>query len=81
MDFFFQLQQRRAQLRKTLQDLANATGIAVSNISNTITGKKDAQASTLLALADALDARWVLIPKYLIPKIEQLLSDKVNGPD
>jgi transcriptional regulator with XRE-family HTH domain len=81
MDFFSQLQQRRAQLGKTHRALSEATGIASPNVSNIITGKKDVKASTLQAMADALDARWMLIPKHLLPEVERLLSGKAIGPD
>jgi transcriptional regulator with XRE-family HTH domain len=81
LDFFSQLQLRRKQLGKTIQSVADATGMAAPNVSNIISGKKDAQASTLQALADSLDARWVLVPKHLMPEVERLLSGKTIGPD
>jgi hypothetical protein len=42
---------------------------------------RDMRASTLDALASALDAQWVLVPKHLVPEVERLLSGKGIGPD
>lgn len=81
MDFFEQLRNRRAQLSRTLKVLGQATGIATSNLSHILAGNKDAQASTLQALADSLEARWILVPKHLIPEVERLLAGKAIGPD
>lgn len=81
MTVFKQLQQRRAQLGKTLQSLANLTAMSVPQVSNALNGKVDSRLSTLAALADAMDASLVLIPKHLLPEISRLLSGKTIGPD
>lgn len=81
MSFFTQLKNRRAQLGKTLSSLSQLTGMPVSQISNVLNGAKDAQASTLAALADAMDASWVLVPRHLQRELERLLSGKTIGPD
>lgn len=81
MTIFEQLQQRRGELRKTLKSLANLTAMSVPHISNALSGKVDARFSTLEALADAMDARLVLVPKHLLPEISRLLSGKSIGPD
>ena len=81
MDFFEQLRRRRASVGKTLEGLTRLTGIQASNISNILNGAKDARASTLETLADAMDARWVLVPRHLLPEVERLLSGKTVGPD
>jgi transcriptional regulator with XRE-family HTH domain len=81
MAVFEQLQQRRRQLRKTLQSLASLTAMSVSQISNALSGKVDSRLSTLEALADAMDASLVLVPKHLLPEIARLLSGKTIGPD
>lgn len=78
---FEQLQQRRGQLGKTLQSLANLTAMSVPQVSNALNGKVDSRLSTLEALADAMDASLVLIPKHLLPEISRLLSGKTVGPD
>jgi len=81
MTVFEQLQQRRGQLGKTLQSLANLTAMSVPQVSNALNGKVDSRLSTLAALADAMDASLVLIPKHLLPEISRLLSGKTIGPD
>jgi transcriptional regulator with XRE-family HTH domain len=81
MTIFEQLQQRRGQLGKTLQNLADLTAMSVPQASNALSGKVDARLSTLEALADAMDARLILIPKHLLPEVSRLLSGKTIGPD
>ena len=81
MTVFEQLQQRRSQLGKTLENLATLTAMSVPQISNVLSGKLDSRLSTFEALADALDARLVLIPKHLLPELARLLSGKTIGPD
>jgi transcriptional regulator with XRE-family HTH domain len=81
MSFFTQLKNRKAELGKTLGSLSQLTGLQVPHISNVLNGAKDAQASTLAALADAMDASWVLVPRHLQPELERLLSGKTIGPD
>jgi transcriptional regulator with XRE-family HTH domain len=76
-----QLSARRAQSDRTLQQLHGVTGIATSSVSKLLSGKSEAKAGTLEALADALDATWVLVPKHLLPEVQRLLSGKVIGPD
>lgn len=72
---------RRAQSNRTLQQIHDVTGIAISSISKLLSGKSEAKAGTLEALADALDATWVLVPKHLLPEVQRLLSGKAIGPD
>lgn len=79
--FAEQLDSRRRALNRKVSVLVDVTGIAQPNISNILGGKREAQSSTLEALGDALDAKWVLIPKHLMPEIERLLSGKPIGPD
>jgi transcriptional regulator with XRE-family HTH domain len=81
MSVFEQLQQRRGQLGKTLQNLASLTAMSVPQVSNALSGKVDSRLSTLEALADAMDARLVLIPKHLLLEVSRLLSGKTIGPD
>lgn len=81
MTVFEQLQRRRKQQRKTLQDLADLTAMNIPQVSNVLSGKLDSRLSTYQALADAMDASLVLIPKHLLPEVERLLSGKSIGPD
>nr|WP_315260967.1 helix-turn-helix transcriptional regulator [uncultured Duganella sp.] len=81
MKVFEQLQQRRGQLGKTLQTISTLTAMSVPQISNVLSGKVDSRLSTVEALADAMDASLVLIPKHLLPELARLLSGKTIGPD
>lgn len=81
MTFSKQLSDRREQLGCTLQQIHDLTGIAMSSVSKLLNGKSEAKSGTLHALADALNANWVLVPKHLMPEVERLLSGKVIGPD
>ncbi|USX19665.1 helix-turn-helix transcriptional regulator [Oxalobacteraceae bacterium OTU3REALA1] len=81
MSIFEQLQRRRGQLGKTLQSLADLTAMSVPQVSNVLSGKVDSRIGTCEALADAMDASLVLIPKHLLPEVARLLSGKAIGPD
>jgi transcriptional regulator with XRE-family HTH domain len=81
MTLFQQLQQRRRLLDKTLQDLSGLTAMSVPQVGNALNGKVDSRLSTLEALADAMDASLVVIPKHLLPEVNRLLSGKAIGPD
>jgi transcriptional regulator with XRE-family HTH domain len=81
MTLFQQLQQRRHLLDKTLQDLSSLTAMSVPQVSNALNGKVDSRLSTLEALADAMDASLVVVPKHLLPEVTRLLSGKTIGPD
>ena len=76
-----QLSARRVQTDRSLQQVHDVTGIAASTVSKLLNGKSEARSGTLEALADALDATWVLVPKHLLPEVERLLSGKAIGPD
>ena len=76
-----QLNHRRKQLGKTLQSLADLTALSVPQVSNVLSGKLDSRLSTFEALANAMDASLVLVPKYLLPEVSRLLSGKSIGPD
>lgn len=81
MDTREQLKQRRAQQGTTLLELAELTGLDTSVISHTLSGKRDSRISTYESLAGAMDAKLVVVPVYLLPEIERLLSGKAIGPD
>ncbi|RXZ32338.1 XRE family transcriptional regulator [Oxalobacteraceae bacterium CAVE-383] len=81
MTVFEQLKNRRGKLGKTLQSLADLTAMSVPQVSNALNGKVDSRLSTLEALADAMDASLVVIPKHLLPEVSRLLSGKTIGPD
>ena len=81
MLIFQQLQQYRHAQGKTLQYIATLTGMSVPQVSNVLGGKVDARFGTVEALANAMEASVVVIPKHLLPEVERLLSGKAIGPD
>lgn len=64
-----------------MQYLATLTGMSVPQVSNVLGGKVDARLGTIEALANAMEASVVVIPKHLLPEVERLLSGKAIGPD
>lgn len=64
-----------------MQYLATLTGMSVPQVSNVLGGKVDARLGTVEALANAMGASVVVIPKHLLPEVERLLSGKAIGPD
>jgi predicted transcriptional regulator len=81
LTLYEQLQQRRRTLGKTLQSLSEVTAMSVPQVSNVLSGKVDSRLSTIEALADAMDANLVMVPKHLLPEVLRLLSGKTIGPD
>ncbi|HTD04519.1 helix-turn-helix domain-containing protein [Undibacterium sp.] len=81
MNLVRQIKSRQQSLGKTTREIAKLVGMAPSNATNSLAGKIDVRASTLEAFADALDAKWVLVPRHLLPEIERILSGKSIGPD
>ena len=56
-------------------ELAKAVGMAASNLSVTLSGRTDVQSSTLEALAEALGASWVLVPRERSVAVEHALGE------
>ncbi|MGI4815155.1 MAG: helix-turn-helix domain-containing protein [Janthinobacterium lividum] len=81
MPFIPQLLSLIASRKLPVAALAELVGMARPNLSATLTGKYDSRGSTLSALAAALDAEWVLVPKEHLPAVRQLLEGKGTGPD
>ncbi|MFZ6644971.1 XRE family transcriptional regulator [Undibacterium sp. TJN25] len=81
MSLIPQIKARQQSLGKTTRDIAKMVAMAPSNATNSLSGKIDVRASTLEAFAGALDAKWVLVPRHLMPEVERLLSGKSIGPD
>ncbi|WP_206363434.1 helix-turn-helix domain-containing protein [Cupriavidus necator] len=81
MSLVSQCRQLREARGKTLTDIGRVLGMATQNLSAILLGKKDSRASTLEALAAALDAQWVLVPNERIQEVRQVLEGKGSGPD
>ncbi|MET3119834.1 DNA-binding Xre family transcriptional regulator [Undibacterium sp. GrIS 1.8] len=81
MDFIKQVNSQRHRLRKSVVDVSRIIGIEVSNLYRMFKNEPDVRSSTLDDLASALDAKWVLVPKHLLPEVERLISGKPIGVD
>jgi len=76
-----QLAQLRQKRRIGLAAISELVGMAVPNLSTALRGRTDSRASTLEAIASALDAEWVLVPKEHLHEVQQILQGKGTGPD
>ena len=81
MSLLLQCQKMRLARHKTLAELGRTLGMAAQNLSAILRGKNDSRASTLEALAAALDSEWVLVPKERLMEVKQILEGKGSGPD
>jgi len=81
MSFLIQLKRLLEQRGATAAGLAQLVGIARPNLVTTLSGKHDTRGSTLEALASALDAQWVLVPKEHLAAVHQILEGHDSGPD
>ncbi|CAJ95850.1 transcriptional regulator [Cupriavidus sp. SK-4] len=81
MSLVSQCRDMREARGKTLTEIGRVLGMASQNLSAILLGKKDSRASTLEALAAALDAEWVLVPNERAQEVRQVLEGKGSGPD
>ena len=81
MSYLSQLKHLIAQRGISMSRLAELVGMARPNLSATLAGKHDARGVTLNALAAALDADWVLVPKEHLLAVQRVLEGKDTGPD
>lgn len=51
------------------------------NLSAVLRGKSDSRASTLEALASAMNSEWLLVPRERLAEARQVLEGKGAGPD
>jgi transcriptional regulator with XRE-family HTH domain len=78
MSFTHQLVALRAHRRMTLAAIGAIVGMAVPNLSAVLRGRGDTKASTLVSIASALDAEWVLVPKSRIDEVRRAID--AHGP-
>lgn len=81
MAFLEQLSARRKALKRPVREVAAYVAMDSANVYRLLAGNRDVRASTLDALAAALDAKWVLVPKHLLPEIERVLLGMSPVPD
>lgn len=67
---------RRKQTRHSLESIEKKTGIGKSQLSRILNEKIDAQASTLEAIAAALDAEILVVPKELVYEVRQFIGSR-----
>jgi DNA-binding Xre family transcriptional regulator len=81
MSFTSQLRALLGRRDVTLTALAPRIGMARSNLTAALSGRHDTRASTLEAVAFALDAQWVLVPREQVENVQRVLEGKSLGPD
>ena len=81
MSFISQLKELLARRGIAPSRLAELIGMARPNLVTTLAGKHDARGATLDALAAALNAEWVLVPKEHLAAVRRILEGKDIGPD
>jgi transcriptional regulator with XRE-family HTH domain len=81
MSFIAELKALIARRGATLTALAPLVGMARPNLTAALSGRHDPRASTLDAIAFALDAQWVLVPRERLEAVERALEGKDAGPD
>lgn len=74
MLFTDQLAALRADRRMSLAAIGGIVGMAVSNLSAILRGRGDTKASTLGAIASALDAEWVLVPREHLQEVRRAVN-------
>lgn len=81
MSLLSQSQAMRSRRKVSISHLARMIGMAHQNLSAILRGEKDSRASTYEALAGAMGAEWVLVPKDKLAEVRQVLEGKGSGPD
>jgi transcriptional regulator with XRE-family HTH domain len=81
MSFHSQIKQLIVSRGALPARLAEVVGMARPNLVTTLSGKRDTRGSTLEAVADALDAEWVLVPKERLEAVRRTLEGHDTGPD
>lgn len=71
----------RSRRRVSISHLARMIGMAHQNLSAIFRGEKDSRASTFEALAGAMGAEWVMVPKEQLAEVRRVLDGKGSGPD
>jgi len=81
MVFHLQLRALRKVRKITLVKVGQRLGMAPSNLATALSGKHDVRASTLEAIAAALDAEWILVPREDRQSVLRVLTGQGTGPD
>lgn len=80
MHFTDQLAALRTRRRMSLAAIGGRIGMAVPNLSAILRGRGDTKASTLAAVASALEAEWVLVPKEQLQHVRHVLERDAEEP-
>lgn len=73
-----QLAALRTRRRMSLAAISHLIGVAVPNLSAILRGRGDTKTSTLVAVASALDAAWVLVPNEHLEQVRHVLGNAVE---
>ncbi|WP_235844699.1 helix-turn-helix domain-containing protein [Cupriavidus agavae] len=71
----------RIRRQLSISQLGRMIGMAHQNLSAILRGEKDSRASTFEALAAAMGAEWVMVPRENLAEVRQILEGKGSGPD
>lgn len=83
MNVLAYLDERRKQLNRTLDFLREKTGLGKSHLSRVLGEKLDVRLSTVDALATALDAELIVVPKEIAGEVRQFIEARgqITRPD
>jgi transcriptional regulator with XRE-family HTH domain len=81
MSHLEQLTLRRYRQEMSMTDLARLSRMDISGVSDILEGKSEPLESDLDALAEGLNAKWVLVPTEFLPQVRKLLNVTGMDPD
>lgn len=78
--FMMSLKKLRRGLRMTQSELGMLIGIDQGYVSRLETGKQNPQAETLQAIAEALEAEIIFVPKKLARRVHAIIDEHLSPP-
>ncbi|SAK79147.1 hypothetical protein AWB77_03846 [Caballeronia fortuita] len=81
MSFLTQFESLMLQRGVTLKTLAERMGMSVPAVSSSLVRMDSDANSTLLALAAAMEAEWILVPKEHVRELKRLPDRDGTAPD
>lgn len=78
--FMVGLKKLRKSLRMTQSELGMLIGIDQGYVSRLETGKQNPQAETLQAIAEALEAEIIFVPKKLARRVHSIIDEHLSPP-
>ncbi|WP_321795265.1 transcriptional regulator [Caballeronia sp. J97] len=81
MSFLTQFESLMLQRGVTLEALADRMSMSVPVMSSALVGMDSDASSALAALATAMEAEWILVPKEHVRELRRLLERDGTAPD